>query len=364
MLISSKSRIVKLIFLMVFSLIAANAYAAAPTFPGGLIIDHTSAADFDSIPDEWLTAAKAQYRLSYGHTSHGSQVVTGMEMLSSENSLYNYTTGDSGFLCDYCIPGANDLGNPDFTSWATATRTYLNGDGNNRNAIMWSWCGEVSGASKSDIADYYLANMAQLEEDFPNVSFIYMTGHLDGSGESGNLKIRNAQIRNYAKANNKVLFDFADIESYDPAGNYYPNESDACGWCTTWCSQHTCPSCDDCAHSHCFNCYNKGKAFWYMMARLAGWEGPSGCETPPVRISPTYEYYTTVMNAYNDSSSGQTIQLRATTFTENVNIIRSGTITFKGGYSCDYSSRSGFSYVKGKMTVRNATAKVDRLIIK
>ena len=108
--------------------------------------------------------------------------------------------------------------------------------------MMWSWCGQVSDATENDIAVYYLNNMAQLEQDFPNVKFIYMTGHLDGGGETGNLKIRNKQIRDYVAANNKILFDFADIESWDPGGSYYPNESDACNWCTAWCLTHTCPN--------------------------------------------------------------------------------------------------------------------------
>jgi hypothetical protein len=114
--------------------------------------------------------------------------------------------------------------------------------------------------------------MEQLEVDYPDVTFIYMTGHLDGSGVAGNLYARNNQIRAYAVANNKVLFDFADIESYDPDGNYYPDASDDCGWCSTWCASHSCPACGSCAHSHCFNCYLKGKAFWWMMARISGWD--------------------------------------------------------------------------------------------
>jgi hypothetical protein len=65
-----------------------------------------------------------------------------------------------------------------------------------------------------------------------------------------------------------VLFDFADIESYDPEGTYYPDETDACAWCSSWCSSHTCVSCGECAHSHCFNCYRKGQAFWSLMAEL------------------------------------------------------------------------------------------------
>ncbi len=48
-----------------------------------------------------------------------------------------------------------------------------------------------------------------------------MTGHTDGTGETGNLNLRNDQVRNYCIANDKILFDFADIESYDPDGNSY-----------------------------------------------------------------------------------------------------------------------------------------------
>lgn len=241
-----------------------------------VVIDHTSVQAFESVPEEYINLAKLDLRIAYGHTSHGSQIITGMNMLSSENgTLYGYTTGSEGFLCDGCMSGASDLGNPDRTSWATATRDYLNGSGGNRNVIIWSWCGQVSSATEEDIADLYLANMAQLEQEFPNVTFIYMTGHLDGTGEDGNLKIRNQQILDYVNANNKILFDFADIESYDPDGTYYPDESDACNWCEDWCNENTCPDCDSCAHSHCFNCYNKGKAFWYMMAVLAGWNDSS-----------------------------------------------------------------------------------------
>ena len=79
---------------------------------------------------------------------------------------------------------------------------------------MWSWCGQVDG-TEAEI-NTYLTLMNQLEQDFPNVKFVYMTGHLIGTGASGNVNQRNEQIRNYARNHNKILFDFADIESYDP----------------------------------------------------------------------------------------------------------------------------------------------------
>jgi len=258
-----------LLFIAVISFVAPQIYAEA------IITDHLSAADFNNIPHSYIEQVKTTQEIFYGHTSHGSQIVSGMTILKDSSSLYDYNNGE-GTL--YMIELSDDLGHLGDTSWVPITRSRLEDPGNDFNVVMWSWCGGCSDNTEEGI-NIYLNAMNQLETEYPDVTFIYMTGHLDGTGVGGNLYRSNNQIRAYCQSNDKILLDFADIESYDPDGTYYPDETDACYWCYDLCDTHDCHSCDICAHSHCYNCYLKGKAFWWMMARIVGWtENPDCCE--------------------------------------------------------------------------------------
>ena len=256
--------------------------------PASIIIDH-KCTDVTRIPEQYINAAQANFKVAYGHTSHGSQLVSGMHALWARNpKLFTYSHIDGTPTIDLrdSTPGG-DLGNPDRRTWAERTRTYLQGAGKDRNLIMWSWCGQVSSATEEDI-NTYLALMNELERDFPKVRFVYMTGHLDGGGRNGNLNIRNEQIRKFCRQNGKVLFDFADIESFDPDGktNYMElNARDTCdyrsghtrgNWADDWIAanpDHKYALPESAAHTRPLNGALKGNAFWWMMARLAGWSG-------------------------------------------------------------------------------------------
>ena len=255
-----------------------------------MIIDHRH-TDINQIPESWITTAKEDLHVVYGHTSHGSQIITGMNGLDSFMSgtgLYAWNDGPLGDaldIDDYFVNG--DLGNPDRTTWADRTRTYLDDtDNSDVNIVMWSWCGQA--ATSTDNIDIYLNLMEALIADYPDVSFVFMTGHLDGAGLSGDLHLANEYIRNHCIANDRILYDFADIESYDPDDTYYgdkvPNDncdydSDADGtrdknWATEWQDAHpgewySCSS----AHSQPLNANMKAYAAWWLWARLVGWDG-------------------------------------------------------------------------------------------
>jgi hypothetical protein len=232
-----------------------------------IVADHTvmNMVRLDQIPSSYITAAKTNLHIAYGRTSHGNQIIEGMIRLDAfkgSTGLYSVAIDgnpDPGELDLYDNPWftgwidyGRDLGSSwtggvlvdgDFLGWLYTTRKYLgwnygSGDGthiadyatgtpayngagcHNCNVIIWAWCGQVSYCQNSDITAY-LANMNQLELDYPMVKFVYMTGHTDATGLTGNLHLRNETIRAYCLANNKILYDFEDIESYDPDGNYY-----------------------------------------------------------------------------------------------------------------------------------------------
>jgi len=270
-----------------------------------IIADHTITGirRLEDIPLEWIQKASDSLKVIYQHTSHGRQIdaqgLAAVEQEYGDDHAVNLSGTDDGsglyirdIRSEYGSP--NDLGRGD-NNWWTTTRSCLD-DHPEINVAMWSFCGGASSASVAQI-NTYLEQGAAIERDYPGVRFIFMTGHTDGTGYAGTLHRNNEMIRQFCRDSGKILFDFADIESYDPAGRdlmalYVDDEchydingddrpDDEANWAREWCSEHSddCYYGGSCAHSSSLNCQLKGEAAWWMFARMVGWEGFSGTGT-------------------------------------------------------------------------------------
>lgn len=254
-------------------------FISLPLFSQGIIIDH-KCTDISKIPDFWINQVKSLIKLHYAHTSHGSQLTKGIERLANP-SLPVYDPRLKFKLEERKLPSSLDLCIMDgqlHESYVISDMYWRNGgDSHTRktlntyatiNVSMFSWCTEVSYYSEGYMKNEYLKIMSRLEQDYPNVTFIYMTGNAQKTGELGyNRHLRNEQIREYCRKNNKVLFDFGDLDTwyngeqstYDYNGQKIPKE-------------HPYYKGNECMHTTFESCENKGRALWWLLARIVGWK--------------------------------------------------------------------------------------------
>lgn len=359
----------------------------------GFTIGHKD-TELSTIPDTWITSVKSNLHIAYNHTSHGSQLITGLNALEafpSFSSYYSWTDNSNGSvgelsLDDRGIPGIADLSQGDVDSglddefgndldvWAVDTFNFLTADTDNNgvydnahvNVIMWSWC-NIGGHN----IPRYLNSMEWLIRQFGEggsheraalhpVQFVFMTAHANGGGEGDSSDSANNQIRAHCATYDRILFDFSDIENYDPDNNYFldklltdalqydsnnDNVRDAY-WSTEYLARHfnselyqltkgtnDYAGCSSCAHSDGpdndsrLNCVLKGRAAWNLFAHLAGWEGDNCTEaatelagvvdyTDPANIQVNLSW-----NDISDTNNSYTVQSRISGTTDWTDLV-------------------------------------------
>ena len=352
---------------------------------GQIIVDHRAVTEFDSIPAAYLTEVK-KMMVAFPGESHSEAMRYGMELLEAMDAKYasNISTAEA-YTDQYVrVEDYGWIGELEWFTWfayAEADRPYptevqikhlmesyysaghpitalgftwcydmVIGEGNQTEgtdpAYKVHWYGDSIGGPDGDRGwgldddDFAITgNRVSLQtyfdamEDYiaygnsnaPGTKVVFTTGTVDFEGEwwgEGGYQghIKHEAIRDYVKADpSKILFDYADILCHDDDGSMNTQ---------TW-NGHTYPSITSInevprnyGHISDSGAIRLARAQWWMLARIAGWEGLIAIDnTPP-----------SVPDRIDTSSIAETsVSLSWTASTDDVGvagyrIFRSGTL--------------------------------------
>jgi len=245
-----------------------------------LIIDHMC-TDISTIPPSRVDSVQAELNIHYAHTSHGNQIVTGLQRIENSDSAFDVSRGLMYLpswmtsLCYFDGQESETYITPDLywegSGGLNQTRAVLD-DNPNLNVSIWCWCGQLEYYTASQTQGY-LDAISTLEAEYPDVVFVYMTCNAQGTSYAGYYRhLRNEMVRDYCLNNNKVLFDFADLDAwwFNPSSQQWEQSTYSYN-STTIPKEHPQFSGDDAGHTTYESCDQKGQAFWYMMSNLNGW---------------------------------------------------------------------------------------------
>jgi hypothetical protein len=302
--------------------ICALVLQGGPLYSQKYIADHTVATEavLRSIPAEYINKVKTDFVLAYPHTSHGTHVSRGMFGLqgykAGDAELFGISSTPSDTklefrdraMLDYAPEGVTRL---DLTTglniFVQVTRDYLDAPENaSVNVVMWAW----SRISDLDAEGVYLPGMDSLINEYgPGgsrigtgagqrevpVHFIYMTGHAEKDNNTGPLKPREQSelITEYCTANERFCLDYYPIDTHTMDGTYYEDtgdngDSDTYGgnfledwqnshtlgvdWYENWQTPEGIVDLGEHTTQH-ITSNRKAYAMWWILARLAGWDG-------------------------------------------------------------------------------------------
>ena len=267
-----------------------------------IIADHTVVDRYDDIPQQYIDEVKKMW-LVYAGESHSAAIRTGLALLESINPKFQVNITEAGTPESYtdshlrasCATWGDltrstgwiySYGEEDWFTSSTAINrtksgiTYCNTHSLVIAAMGLGWCWDTE-INTTDEFNLYLNATDEYITHCTNNSYstkvFFTTGTVDGyTGLTGYSKHLGYELirAHVSGGNNRILFDYADILCYDD-NSEVPN--------TTSYDGHVYPIItttnslpEQTGHISNAGALRLAKAMWWMLARIAGWDGGEG----------------------------------------------------------------------------------------
>ena len=299
-----------------------------------IIADHTVVDRYDDIPAQYMAEVKKML-VDIAGESHSEAYRTGMDLLETENGSYTAQTYDGSIPAssesNVRLGRHGGVGEEDFYTNAAAITTiknlistqyndanpsrvigfgwcwdmtsdnYTNDDGSNERDPVYDvhWFGRSSGGPEGnyiwglDAADEAITgnsvcmdtyldavdeyNRFSEENGYPTIA-VFTTGPVDGNNGGTEIgyqrEIKHDFIRSHVReGHSRVLFDYADVLCYNDDDEVAEYTWDDGGTSRVYRGIHPDNDGEDTGHIGNAGALRLAKAMWWMLARIAGWDG-------------------------------------------------------------------------------------------
>lgn len=261
---------------LVVAVVPRGAWAQSGKGKAAIVADHACVDDQDkAIPVDALRTAQ-ELRIVFGHESVGFDVIHGLQALSSAKPeryrlavqpqiQAQWFSRNRGLGEFFFHANGNPMGK--FDDFEQRVR---GGFGEAVDVAVMKLC-YADMTERSDpptIFERWRGLYEGLEKDYPRVRFVWWTVPVPQPSRCGEKRTAiNGLIRDHARRNGEVLLDVADIECHTPDGREvrHPDGSER-----LWEGYGR----DQGGHLNDEGAQRVARAWWWLMARIAGWSGP------------------------------------------------------------------------------------------
>ena len=267
-----------------------------------IIADHTVVDRYVDIPQQYIDEVKKMW-LVYAGESHSAAIRTGLALLESINPKYQVNITESGTPESYTNSHLRasratwgnltsstgwiySYGEEDWFTSSTAINrtkagiTYCNTHSLEIAAMGFGWCWDPEINTTDEFNMYLNATEEYITHCIINnysSKVFFTTGTVDGyTGLTGYSKHLGYELirAHVSNGNNRILFDYADILCYDD-NSEVPNTTSYNGYVyPIITTTNSLP--EQTGHISNAGALRLAKAMWWMLARIAGWDGGEG----------------------------------------------------------------------------------------